>query len=104
MVWKFCDIWKILWELASRWAKFCEILSHSVRYGMYVQDIFFLSVKNIFWKVYQAVLKLEFVFYMKTDCLPAIGVMLLCKVYYRGVQTQKISKADLGLILWKYLG
>ena len=30
----------ILWELASRWAKFCEILSHtilshSVRYGMY---------------------------------------------------------------------
>ena len=23
------------WELASRWAKFCEILSHSVRYGMY---------------------------------------------------------------------
>ena len=25
----------MLWELASRWAKFCEILSHSVRYGMY---------------------------------------------------------------------
>ena len=35
MVWKFCEIWKILWELASRWAKFCEILSHSGRYGMY---------------------------------------------------------------------
>ena len=36
MVWKFCEIWKILWEMAFRWAKFCEILSHSVRYGMYV--------------------------------------------------------------------
>ena len=35
MVWKFCEIWKILWELPSRWAKFCEIVSHSVRYGMY---------------------------------------------------------------------
>ena len=35
MVWKFCEIWKILWELTSRWVKFCEILSYSVRYGMY---------------------------------------------------------------------
>ena len=35
MVWKFCEIWKILLDLASRWAKFCEILSHIVRYGMY---------------------------------------------------------------------
>ena len=24
-------------ELASRWAKFCEIVSHSVRYGMYAE-------------------------------------------------------------------
>ena len=37
MAWKFCEIWKILWELASRWAKFCEILSHSVWYGKYEQ-------------------------------------------------------------------
>ena len=29
------EICKILLELASRWAKFCEILSRSVRYGMY---------------------------------------------------------------------
>ena len=36
MVWKFCEIWKILQKLAPRWAKFCEILSHSVRYGLYV--------------------------------------------------------------------
>ena len=36
MVSKFCEIWKILWELASGWAKFCEILSHGVRYGMYM--------------------------------------------------------------------
>ena len=35
MDWKFCEIWEILWKLASTWAKFCEILSHSVRYGMY---------------------------------------------------------------------
>ena len=36
MVWKFCEILKSYGELAFRWAKFCEILSHSVRYGMYV--------------------------------------------------------------------
>ena len=35
MVWKFCEIWKILWELVFRWAKFYEILSHSVWYGLY---------------------------------------------------------------------
>ena len=35
MVWKFCEIWKVLQELASRWAKFCEIVSRSARYGMY---------------------------------------------------------------------
>ena len=29
------EIWKILWELASRWAEFGEILSHSVGYGIY---------------------------------------------------------------------
>ena len=33
------EICKILWELPSRWAKFCEILSHIVRYGMYDKDI-----------------------------------------------------------------
>ena len=26
---KFCKIYKTLWKLASRWAQFCEILSHS---------------------------------------------------------------------------
>ena len=36
--WKCFEIWKFLWELMSRWAKFCEILSHSVRYGMYDWD------------------------------------------------------------------
>ena len=25
----------MLWECGSRWAKFCEISSHSVKYGMY---------------------------------------------------------------------
>ena len=29
------EILKILWELAFRWAKFCEIVSHTVRYSMY---------------------------------------------------------------------
>ena len=41
MVWKFSEIWKILWELASRRAKLCEILSHSVRWDkacMYMSD------------------------------------------------------------------
>ena len=36
MVCKFYEIWIFLWELPSRWAKFCEILSHSMRYSMYV--------------------------------------------------------------------
>ena len=35
MVWKFCEICKIVWELSSRLVKFCEILSRSVRYGRY---------------------------------------------------------------------
>ena len=30
---------EFLWELPSRWAKFCEVLSHSVRYGMYVKEM-----------------------------------------------------------------
>ena len=32
------NFWEVnfLWELPSRWAEFCEILSHSVRYDMYV--------------------------------------------------------------------
>ena len=33
-----CDL-NVLWELPSRWAKFCEILSHNVRYGMYVVSV-----------------------------------------------------------------
>ena len=39
MVWKFCEIWKFLWELTSRWAKFCEILSHSVRFYLTMRDM-----------------------------------------------------------------
>ena len=35
ILWDF----KILWESAFRSAKFCEILSHSVRYGMYAHDL-----------------------------------------------------------------
>ena len=38
MVWKFFEICKILLELASRRAKFCEILSHSERYGMHADQ------------------------------------------------------------------
>ena len=30
---------EFLWELLPRWAKFCEILSHSVRYGMYAEEL-----------------------------------------------------------------
>ena len=41
MVWKFCEVWKILRELAFRWVKFHEILSLSVRYGMYDLMILF---------------------------------------------------------------
>ena len=40
MVWKFCEIWKSLWELASRWPKLCEILSHSVRYSINAQGTY----------------------------------------------------------------
>ena len=42
MVWKFCEMWKLLRELASRWVTSCEFLSHSVRYGMYELVLKFL--------------------------------------------------------------
>ena len=35
MVWKFCEIWKSYGKWGPEVPKFCEILSHSVRYGMY---------------------------------------------------------------------
>ena len=35
MVWKFCEIWKSYGKQGPEGPKFCEILSHSVRYGMY---------------------------------------------------------------------
>ena len=35
MVWKFCEIWTFYGNCLFRLAKFCDILSHSVRYGMY---------------------------------------------------------------------
>ena len=35
MVWKFCEIWKSYGKQGPKGSKFFEILSHSVRYGMY---------------------------------------------------------------------
>ena len=35
MVWKFCEIWKTYGKQGPEGPKFCEILSHSVIYGMY---------------------------------------------------------------------
>ena len=35
MVWKFCEIWKSYGKWGPEGPKFCEGLSHSVRYGMY---------------------------------------------------------------------
>ena len=35
MIWKFCEIWKSYGKRGPEEPKFCEILSHSVRYGMY---------------------------------------------------------------------
>ena len=49
MVRKFCELWKILWELVSSWAKFCEILSRSVRYDMYAT---MSSAAIRLWKTY----------------------------------------------------
>ena len=44
MVWKFCEICKILLELASRLAKFCEILT--VRYVLYALHYLILQNQN----------------------------------------------------------
>ena len=41
MLWKFCKIKKSSGKWGPEGTKFCEILSHSVRYGMYVSDINF---------------------------------------------------------------
>ena len=37
MVQTFCEIW-IFVGIAFKWAKFCEVLFHSVRYGKYVDS------------------------------------------------------------------
>ena len=39
MVWKFCEIWKSYGKRGPEGPKICEILSHSVRYGMYATDL-----------------------------------------------------------------
>ena len=43
----------MLWELPCRWAKFCEILSHNVNYGMYANAENFGSI-SIFSKFSEA--------------------------------------------------
>ena len=35
-----------LWEMPSKWAKFCEILPHSVRYGMYGHTRFNIPISE----------------------------------------------------------
>ena len=51
-IWKFCEIWKFLWELAFRRAEFCEILSHSVRYGMYAKPSYRIpEYSSAYWKM-----------------------------------------------------
>ena len=39
MVWKFCEIWKSYGKWGPEGPKFCEILSHSVMYGMYALSV-----------------------------------------------------------------
>ena len=41
MVWKFCEIRKSYGKRGPEGPKFCEILSHSVKYGMYDNNIYF---------------------------------------------------------------
>ena len=47
MVWKFCEIWESYGKWGPEGPKFCEILSHSVRYGMYEP----VSSNPIGWKL-----------------------------------------------------
>ena len=35
MVWNYCEIWKSYGKHHPKEPKFCEILPHSARYGMY---------------------------------------------------------------------
>ena len=35
---EFCEIWKSYGKRGPEGPKFCEILSHSVRYGMYADN------------------------------------------------------------------
>ena len=45
MVWKVCEIWKSDGKRGPEGPKFCEILSHSVRYGMYV-NLFHSNIQD----------------------------------------------------------
>ena len=49
MVRKFCEIWKFYGKPGPEEQKFCEILSQSVRYGMYAMG--FLMLWNYYWSL-----------------------------------------------------
>ena len=48
MVWKYREIWKSYGQRAPEGPKFCEILSHSVRYGMYALQQIIFGVKYFY--------------------------------------------------------
>ena len=47
MVWKLCEIWKILWELASRLVKLCEILSQCEIWPVCQTHIYIFSLSMV---------------------------------------------------------
>ena len=60
MVWKFWEIWKFFWELASRLAKVCEIsclwdfISQCEIYGMYSVDLHYVIYIYVVLDYYSA--------------------------------------------------
>ena len=59
IVWNFCEIGTVLWELAFRWAKFCEILSHGVRYSMYYFYYYIIKSRRDSSKIWYCILSMH---------------------------------------------
>ena len=107
MVWKFCEIWKILWELASIWAKFCDILSQSVRYGMYVKlhlilDLMFFYIE-FSWLNKMIIFTCLLFIYLLSNTLdlyriPVFHMNSNCK----NRRQKKKKKSRFSVIIWIY--
>ena len=88
MVWKFCEIWKSYGIWGPEVPKFCEILSHSVRYGMYAAGKVLCQSIAISGNDRQS-LAAQF-FFAATMPLPSSDIMAQ-NLFHKGMQLSEIE-------------